>query len=68
MPFSAAHYRAMEPLWKMLAAAGQKTLTVTLVDRPWNHQCYDAYGTMIGRRKGADGKWSFDYSVFDRYV
>ncbi len=68
VPFSAAHYRAMEPLWKMLAAAGQKTLTVTLVDRPWNHQCYDAYGTMIGRRKGADGKWSFDYSVFDQYV
>ncbi|MBR4654115.1 MAG: DUF4091 domain-containing protein [Kiritimatiellae bacterium] len=68
VPFSEAHYRAMEPLWKMLAAAGQKTLTVTLVDQPWNHQCYDAYGTMIGRRKGADGKWSFDYSVFDRYV
>ena len=67
-PFSDAHYRAMEPLWKMLAAAGQKTLTVTLVDQPWNHQCYDAYGTMIGRRKDKDGKWSFDYSLFDRYV
>ena len=67
-PFSDAHYRAMEPLWKMLAEAGQKTLTVTLVDQPWNHQCYDAYGSMIGRRKGADGKWSFDYSVFDQYV
>ena len=67
-PFSDAHYRAMEPLWRLLASAGQKTLTVTLVDQPWNHQCYDAYGTMIGRRKGADGKWSFDYSVFDKYV
>ena len=58
----------MEPLWKMLAAAGQKTLTATLVDQPWNHQCYDAYGTMIGRRKLADGKWTFDYSIFDQYV
>lgn len=67
-PFSDAHYRAMEPLWKQLASAGQKALTVTLVDKPWNRQCYDAYGSMIGRRKGADGKWSFDYSVFDRYV
>ena len=67
-PFSDAHFRAMEPLWKMLAAAGQKTLTATLVDQPWNHQCYDAYGSMIGRRKDADGKWAFDYSVFDRYV
>ena len=67
-PFSPEHYAAMEPLWKMLADAGQKALTVTLVDQPWNHQCYDAYGSMIGRRKGADGRWSFDYSVFDQYV
>ena len=67
-PFSREHYAAMEPLWKMLADAGQKTLTVTLVDQPWNHQCYDAYGSMIGRRRGADGKWSFDYSLFDEYV
>lgn len=67
-PFSPEHYAAMEPFWRMLADAGQKTLTVTLVDQPWNHQCYDAYGTMIGRVKSADGKWSFDYSVFDEYV
>ena len=67
-PFSPEHYAAMEPLWKMLASAGQKALTVTLVDQPWNHQCYDAYGSMIGRRKLADGKWTFDYSIFDQYV
>ena len=67
-PFSDAHYRAMEPLWRQLAAAGQKTLTVTLLDQPWNHQCYDAYRSMIGRVKTADGKWRFDYSVFDKYV
>ena len=67
-PFSPEHYAAMETLWNMLASAGQKALTVTLVDQPWNHQCYDAYGTMIGRRKLADGKWTFDYSIFDQYV
>ena len=67
-PFSPEHYAAMEPLWKMLADAGQKALTVTLVDQPWNHQCYDAYGSMVVRRKGADGRWSFDYSLFDEYV
>jgi hypothetical protein len=67
-PFSEEHYEAMRPLWRMLAEAGQKTLTVTLVDEPWNHQCYDAYHSMIVRRRDADGKWSFDYSVFDRYV
>lgn len=67
-PFSTAHYRAMEPLWRQLAAAGQKVLTVTIVDKPWNHQCYDAYGSMIGRRRMPDGTWRFDYSRFDEYV
>jgi len=67
-PFSPEHYAAMEPLWRQLAAAGQKTLTVTLLDQPWNRQCYDAYESMIVRRKAADGSWSFDYSRFDEYV
>ena len=67
-PFSPAHYAKMRPLWEMLAGAGQKTLTVTVTDLPWNHQCYDAYRSMVGRVKKADGTWSFDYRVFDAYV
>ena len=67
-PFSTEHYAAMRPLWKMLADAGARMLTVTLLDRPWNHQCYDAYGTMIRHIRRADGSWRFDYSVFDEYV
>jgi len=67
-PFTVRHYAAMRPLWRMLAAAGQKTLTVTLVDQPWDHQCFDAYRSMIGRTKKADGSWAFDYGVFDDYV
>ena len=67
-PFSPEHYAKMRPLWRMLAGAGQKTLTVTLLDKPWDNQCYDAYGTMIRHIKTKDGKWRFDYSVFDEYV
>lgn len=67
-PFSRAHYAAMRPLWELLATAGQKALTVTLLDRPWNHQCRDAYGAMVTSRKDAEGKLTFDYSVFDEYV
>ena len=67
-PFSPEHYAAMRPLWEMLAGAGQKALTVTLLDEPWNHQCYDAYRSMIRHVKRMDGSWSFDYSVFDAYV
>jgi hypothetical protein len=53
-PFSPAHYAAMKPLWEMLAGAGAKALTVSLLDRPWNHQCYDAYGTMVRHIKRKD--------------
>ena len=67
-PFSREHYDAMRPVYETLATAGQKTLTVTILPRAWDHQCRDAYGTMIGRVKKADGSWSFDYSVFDDYV
>ncbi len=58
-PFSKAHYAAMEPVWKLLATAGQKTITVPIVDQPWDHQCRDAYRSMI------DGD---DFSRFDEYV
>ena len=67
-PFSAEHYARMRPLWRQLAAAGQRTITATILDRPWNHQCQDAYGTMVRRVKRADGSWSFDYTLFDEYV
>ncbi len=67
-PFSRKHYKKMEPVWRALAEAGQKALTVTLLDLPWNHQCYDAYQSMIGRVKKDDGTWVFDYSLFDEYV
>lgn len=67
-PFSREHFRQMEPLWKLLGQCGQKVITTTIVPKPWNHQCYDAYGTMIGVREQADGTFLYDYSVFDRYV
>lgn len=67
-PFSKEHYAKMEPVWRALAECGCKALTVTLLDLPWNHQCFDGYYSMIGRVKKADGSWNFDYSLFDEYV
>ena len=66
-PFSREHYAKMEPIWRALAECGCKALTVTLLDLPWNNQCYDGYYSMIGRVKKADGSWKFDYSLFDQY-
>ena len=67
-PFSRGHYQEMRPIYELLASAGQKMLTVTIVPEAWDHQCYDAYDTMIDHVKKADGSWSFDYSIFDEYV
>ena len=67
-PFSKEHYDKMAVVWKALADCGQKVLTTTLLDLPWNHQCYDAYHSMIGRVKKDDGTWVYDYKLFDEYV
>ena len=67
-PFSKEHYGFLEPIYRELANAGQKALTTTITELPWNHQNFDAYHTMIPRVKNADGSWSFDYAVFDEYV
>ena len=67
-PFSKEHYALMVPIYRELANAGQKVLTTTIAELPWNHQNFDAYHTMIPRVKNADGAWSFDYAVFDAYV
>ena len=50
-PFSKEHYAKMEPIYRTLAECGCKALTTTLLDLPWNHQCYDGYYSMIGREE-----------------
>ena len=67
-PFSWRHYRKMRPVWELLASAGQKSLTVSILEQPWDHQCYDPYHSMIGRKLNGDGTWEYDYSLFDEYV
>ena len=66
-PFSKEHYEKMEPIWRNLADCGCKALTVTILDLPWNHQCYDGYHSMI-RRMHLDSGLIVDYSLFDEYV
>jgi hypothetical protein len=66
--WSDEHFEAMRPLMKMLADAGQKVITATLNKDPWNHQCYDAYEDMIVWTKNEDGSWTYDYTIFDRWI
>ena len=66
--WSDAHFEALVPYMQLLADAGQKVVTTTLNKDPWNNQCFDSYADMIIWTKKADGSWSYDYTVFDRWV
>ena len=66
--WSPEHITLLRPLLTMLAQAGQKCITTTLINDPWAGQTFDPYGSMIKWIKKADGTWVYDYSVFDLYV
>ncbi len=78
-PFAIARYHKV-PLWSqehwllirkyldLLAEAGQKCITTTIVNKPWHGQTYDPFGSMVGWLHNSDGTWDYDYSLFDQYV
>ena len=66
--WSDAHFEAMRPVMKMLADAGQKSVTATIMNRPWNGQTEDAFGSMVTKIRRIDGTWLYDYTIFDRWV
>ena len=66
--WSSEHFEAMKPYIKMLADAGQKSITADIIYDPWNGQTYDIYQGMIKWVKKKDGTWSYDYTNFDKWV
>lgn len=67
-PWSEEHFKVMRPNYEMLANAGQKVITATLIEDPWSSQTYDVYAGMIKWMKEKDGNWKYDYSIFDKWV
>jgi len=66
--WSQDHLNLLKPLLTMLADAGQKCITTSIVDKPWGGQTYDPFESMITWIKNSDGRWEFDYHVFDLFV
>ncbi|MDO5665640.1 MAG: DUF6067 family protein [Bacteroidia bacterium] len=66
--WSDAHFEKMKPYMEMYRDAGGKTITASIMHKPWNAQTFDYFETMVTWMKKADGTWSFDYTVFDRWV
>ena len=67
--WSDEHYRLMRPYYEMLAGAGQKSITAFIIDQPWGpDHVYHRDPTFVSWSRKKDGSWSYDYSVFDRYI
>lgn len=66
--FSPMHYALLEPIWRELAEAGQRTITVSIQDLPWGHQNHDPYWNFIRIERDSAGNFTYDFSRFDEYV
>ena len=66
--WSEEHFNVLRPYMLKLASGGQKAITATLIDRPWDGQTYDPFGSMVTWIKKADGTWIYDFTIFDRWV
>ena len=66
--WSNGHFEVLRPYMLKLASAGQKAITATLIDRPWDGQTYDPFGSMVTWVRKADGSWWYDFTIFDRWV
>lgn len=66
--WSEEHFAKMRPIMEYLASCGEKVITASIFQHPWNSQTEDPFESMIGKFKGIDGSWKYDYTVFDRWV
>jgi len=67
-PWSQEHKIMLKNHLKLYAEAGGKYITTYAVHSPWSDNSYMLEELMIDWTKKSDGKWQFDYSVFDQYV
>jgi hypothetical protein len=76
-PWSEEHWAQIDLYLKDLASRGAKTVTALIVPDPWSigwlggsrhSQTGIGYLTMVNWLRDDSGQWSFDYSLFDRFV
>lgn len=75
-PWSEEHWAQIELYLKDLASRGAKTVTTLIVPDPWTIGWIDGrhsqtgigYLSMVNWLRDSSGQWSFDYSIFDRFV
>ena len=66
--WSDRHFELLRPYMELLARAGQSVVSAILFYEPWGDQSHDKFSPMIQTTKRRDGSWSYDYTIFDRWV
>lgn len=66
--WSPEHFEKMKPLFTILADAGQKCITASVLNKPWGGQSFDSYESMVKHTLKQNGEWEFEYSIFDKWV
>lgn len=66
--WSKEHFDVMRPFMKMLVDIGQRSITTSIMHKPWAGQTEDHFDSMVFRMKKLDGSWEYDYTVFDKWV
>ena len=67
-PWSQQHIDLLRPYMKMLARAGQKVVSAILFYEPWGEQSNDKFEPMVQTTLTTEGKWTYDYTIFDQWV
>ena len=67
-PWSEEHKSLLKKHLQLYADAGGKYITTYAVHSPWADNSYMIEGGMIDWIKGKDGKWRYDFTIFDTYV
>lgn len=75
--WSEKHWELIKTYLKDYASAGGKNIATIITEDPWqkpwikgttHSQTQYGYKSMVKWIKTKDGKWNFDYEIFDRYV
>lgn len=67
-PWSDEHKLLLKKHLKLYADAGGTFITTYAVHSPWADVTYRVDEAMVEWIKGSNGKWKFDYGIFDQYV
>jgi hypothetical protein len=68
LPWSDAHLAILRQHLTLLADMGQTYVSAYITHSPWKDDTYIADGTMVEWIREPDGRFTFDYSIFDKYV